>query len=93
MHVRSQTQLLPLPTFGGPSYDATQSAAMVVESSLDQQRTGYLVKVSIMYVMLMVDLAANSIADHTPASDSVGPIAWAAYVNVSRQSHVVGNRN
>lgn len=53
---------------------------MVVESSLDQQRTGYLVKVSLMYVMLMVDLAANSIADHTPASDGVGPLAWAGYV-------------
>ena len=54
-----------------------RAGTMVVESSLDQQRTGYLVKVSLMYVMLMVDLAANSIADHTPASDGVGPLAWA----------------
>ena len=43
---------------------------MVVESSLDQQRTGYLVKVSIMYVMLMVDLAANSIADQCRRKDT-----------------------
>jgi len=46
-------------------------------NSLDAHRTGYLVKVTLMYVMLCVDIAGNSIADHLPEGDKVGPFAWA----------------